>query len=38
MAHYGVRKEQLDKYIVMTPNGTIYMFELKDRGFNTLVR
>lgn len=37
MAHYQVLKAQLDKRIRTTPNGSIYMFELQDKGYNTLV-
>lgn len=32
-----VDKSQLDKRIIITPNALIYMFELNDKGFNTLV-
>lgn len=32
-----VDKSKLDKRIVITPNALIYMFELNDKGFNTLV-
>lgn len=38
MAHFGVEKGQLDKRIATTPNAAIYMFELQDRGYNTLAR
>lgn len=29
-------KSKLDKRIAIVPNGWIYMFELKDQGYNTL--
>lgn len=32
-----VDKLKLDKRIHITPNALVYMFELKDKGFNTLV-
>lgn len=32
-----VDKSKLDKRISITPNALLYMFELKDKGFNTLV-
>jgi intracellular sulfur oxidation DsrE/DsrF family protein len=32
-----VDKSKLDKRIYITPNALVYMFELKDKGFNTLV-
>lgn len=32
-----VDKSKLDKRISITPNALIYMFELKDKGYNTLV-
>lgn len=36
MKHFNVPKSQLDKRLLTTPNAWIYMFELKDKGFNTL--
>lgn len=33
----NVDKSKLDKRISITPNALIYMFELKDKGYNTLV-
>lgn len=35
--YFGIKKSQLDKRILTTPNGWIYMLELKDQGFNTLI-
>ncbi|QBQ41785.1 hypothetical protein E2P86_11725 [Sphingobacterium psychroaquaticum] len=32
-----VDKSKLDKRITITPNALIYMFELNDKGYNTLV-
>ncbi|HBN6702613.1 TPA: hypothetical protein L3261_002750 [Elizabethkingia anophelis] len=32
-----VDKSKLDKRISITPNALIYMFELNDKGYNTLV-
>lgn len=32
-----VDKSKLDKRISITPNALIYMFELNDQGYNTLV-
>ncbi|QHC86195.1 hypothetical protein AS589_16060 [Empedobacter brevis] len=32
-----VDKSKLDKRIIITPNALIYMFELNDKGYNTLV-
>ncbi|MEJ2881469.1 hypothetical protein [Pedobacter sp. GR22-6] len=32
-----VDKSKLDKRIMITPNALIYMFELNDKGYNTLV-
>ncbi|MEK6511193.1 hypothetical protein [Myroides odoratimimus] len=36
LARFNIPKSDLDKRLLTTPNGWIYMFELKDRGFNTL--
>jgi len=36
MKHFNVPKSQLDKRLLTTPNAWIYMFELQDKGFNTL--
>lgn len=33
---FGVSKKQLDPRLSTTPNAWIYMFELKDSGYNTL--
>lgn len=32
----GVDKSKVDKRISITPNAWVYMFELQDKGFNTL--
>lgn len=34
---FKVPKEKLDKRLHTTPNALIYMFELKDKKFNTMV-
>lgn len=36
LSHFKVQKSTLDKRLLTTPNAWIYMFELKDKGFNTL--
>jgi intracellular sulfur oxidation DsrE/DsrF family protein len=36
MAHFKVSKDKLDKRISTVRNGWIHMFELKDKGYNTL--
>lgn len=33
---FKVDKTKLDKRVTLTPNAWIYMFELKDKGYNTL--
>lgn len=37
MAIHGVSKDMLDKRLFTTRNALIYMFELQDKGYNTLV-
>jgi len=34
--YFKIDKSSLDKRLLFTPNGWIYMLELKDQGFNTL--
>ena len=36
VTYFKVPREKLDKRLKFTKNGWIYMFELKDKGFNTL--
>lgn len=36
LAYFNVPKSKLDKRLFTTPNGWIYMFELNDKGYNTL--
>lgn len=36
MDFFGITKEDLDDRLEVTKNGWIYMFELKDKGFNAL--
>ena len=36
LAHFKVSKDKLDKRIATVRNGWIRMFELKDKGYNTL--
>lgn len=36
MDFFGITKEDLDDRLEVTKNAWIYMFELKDKGFNTL--
>lgn len=36
LSRFNVPKSTLDKRLLTTPNGWIYMFELKDKGFNTI--
>jgi len=36
LIYFNVDKSKLDKRLLLTKNSWIYMFELKDKGFNTL--
>lgn len=36
LSYFKVPKEQLDSRLLTVKNAWIYMFELKDKGFNTL--
>ncbi len=36
MDFLGVKKEDLDERIEITPNAWIYMFELRDKGYNVI--
>lgn len=36
ISYFKVEKSKLDKRLLTTPNAWVYMFELKDKGFNTL--
>lgn len=36
LAFFNIEKTSLDKRLYTTPNAWIYMFELKDKGFNSL--